>query len=321
MDGQVVHRWSLPYQPGNWGYLLENGNLLYAGNSGKATLPFAGGGGCVMEVDWDGVVVWEYEDANQHHDVSRGVNGNTMVLGWDPIPDGLVPQIQGGVPGTELDGKMYADYIHEVTPEGNVVWEWHAYEALDPKEDVLCSLHERHEWLHTNACTVLPDGNVLTSFRHLDTIGIVDRKTGKFAWKYHNRQMGHQHDPTLLENGNVLVFANGYHNLEAMTGSKIYEIDPRKDEIVWTYATRPAWEFFSGFISSAQRLPNGNTLICEGATGRLFEVTLEGEVVWEYVVPFFADHPRHGYVNCCFRARRYPPGFPGLAGRTLTPQP
>jgi hypothetical protein len=49
---------------------------------------------------------------------------------------------------------------------------------------------------------------------------------------------------------------------------------------------RPIWTFFSHFISSAQRQPNGNTLICEGANGRFFEVTPSGEIVWEYVNPF-----------------------------------
>ncbi len=316
MHGRVMHRWQLPFPPGDWGYLMENGNLLYGGYTAKAPLQFGGVGGVVMEVDWAGNVVWEYADDMQHHDFSRMPNGNTMVLGWEPVPQDMTPLIKGGFPGTELDGQIWSDYFHEVTPDGRVVWEWHAYEALDVEEDVLCPLHERHEWTHVNTCNVLPDGNILTSFRLLNTIAIVDRSTGKLSWKYRGHELGHQHDPTLLDNGNILVFANGMH-ISGTPGSSVYEIDPRRNEVVWEYRTRPAWEFFSSFISGAQRLPNGNTFICEGMTGRLFEVTMDGEVVWEYVNPYFGDHRRHGRVNACFRARRYGPDYPGLSGKEL----
>lgn len=57
-------------------------------------------------------------------------------------------------------------------------------------------------------------------------------------------------------------------------------------ELVWTYAARDRRTFFSGHISGAQRLPNGHTLICSGEQGRMFEVTREGDVVWEYRNPF-----------------------------------
>ncbi len=59
----------------------------------------------------------------------------------------------------------------------------------------------------------------------------------------------------------------------------------------------------------AQRLPNGNTLICEGSFGRIFEVTMEREVVWEYVNPFFVAPPLpegSPPANRVFRAYRYP---------------
>jgi hypothetical protein len=57
-------------------------------------------------------------------------------------------------------------------------------------------------------------------------------------------------------------------------------------------------------VSSAQRLPNGNTLITEGADGRLFEVTTGGDIVWEYVSPYFGtDAPG---TNRVYRAYRLP---------------
>lgn len=63
-----------------------------------------------------------------------------------------------------------------------------------------------------------------------------------------------------------------------------------------------------------------HTLICKGITSLLFEVTMEGEVVWEYVIPYYGEHRVHGTVNPVFRARRYSPDFPGLVGKDLTPE-
>ena len=61
---------------------------------------------------------------------------------------------------------------------------------------------------------------------------------------------------------------------------------------MWQYTAedsgQPPWTFFSSFVSNAQRLPNGNTLITEGMQGRLFQVTPAGQVVWEYLTPYEA---------------------------------
>ncbi|MCO6492648.1 MAG: aryl-sulfate sulfotransferase [Phaeodactylibacter sp.] len=92
----------------------------------------------------------------------------------------------------------------------------------------------------------------------------------------------------------------------------------------WTYPSQPDYSFFSPNISGAQRLPNGNTLICEGRPGRLFEVTYDGQPVWEYVNPVRATGPiaqgMNPSNNDVFRAYRYPPDFPAFEGRTLEPQ-
>jgi hypothetical protein len=117
-------------------------------------------------------------------------------------------------------------------------------------------------------------------------------------------QISGQHDAHLIAEGlpgagNILVFDNqgegGYPPppLSVTGGSRVLEIDPVKQEIVWEYdgesSGRPGWTFLSSFISSARRLPNGNTLIDEGYNGRFFEVTPKGEIVWEYVSPYFGN--------------------------------
>ncbi|NNK57052.1 MAG: thioredoxin, partial [Desulfofustis sp.] len=61
--------------------------------------------------------------------------------------------------------------------------------------------------------------------------------------------------------------------------------------------------FYSPFISSAQRLPNGNTLITEGSGGRIIEVTKDHEIVWEYISPYWG---RQMNINMIYRAYRVP---------------
>ena len=103
------------------------------------------------------------------------------------------------------------------------------------------------------------------------------------------------------------------------------EIDPSDNQIVWEYRGDPPISFFSYHISGADRLPNGNTLICEGAPGRIFEVTPAKDIVWEYINPFLGKSgagvggTTSGFANSVFRAHRYGPDHPALQGRDLDP--
>lgn len=138
-------------------------------------------------------------------------------------------------------------------------------------------------------------------------------------------QLSGQHDAHIIPKGlpgagNILVFDNegpsGFPptHLPSLQGSRILEIDPIKKEIVWQYTSensdRAVWDFFSGFISSARRLPNGNALINEGMNGRMFQVTPAGEIVWEYVNPYFAKQTlssdRTVLTNWVYRAQPVP---------------
>jgi len=306
MSGNIVHRWRLEYRPGDYGYLLDNGNLLVSGRTDKGPVTFGGRSGVVMELDWEGNKVWEYVEDTLHHDFCRMDNGNTMVLGWEAVPLEIARQVKGGIPNTDMERKLWSDYFKEITPGGQTVWEWHHSQHLDPENDAICPIHHRDEWTHTNTCRVLPNGNLMTSFRILDTVGIIDKASGDFTWKWGRGELGHQHDPNLLDNGNVLIFDNGSHRKEeALSTSRVIEVDPRTSEIVWEYRDAPAFNFFSPYISGACRLPNGNTLITEGNLGRMFQVTSEGQVVWEYICPYFPENPIGAETNSVFRARHY----------------
>jgi hypothetical protein len=206
------------------------------------------------------------------------------------------------------------------------------------------------DWLHINSATYVgpnrwfdsgdrrfAPSNVIISSRQASLLAIVARD-GSIAWRLGPdfgasaelrkiRQIVGQHHAHLIPKGlpgagHVLVFDNGGSSgygfaspiapdgvgAFARATSRVLEIDPVTLELVWSYAGP---RFFSTNISSAQRLPNGNTLITEGAGGRVFEITSDGTIVWEYMNPLFAG-PRAS--NDVYRAYRLPYGWiPQLA--------
>jgi uncharacterized protein (UPF0248 family) len=210
-------------------------------------------------------------------------------------------------------GKMYSDYLAEVTRAGNTVWEWRTWEHLDPEADGISEVQApRTMWAQGNSVQELPDGDILASFRPTSTVVRISRNTGKILWKLGPPVVAGQHAPTLLPNGNILIFDNGTHRLDdSMPYSRAIEIDPATNEIVWKYQDYPSWNFFSPRMGIAQRLANGNTLLTESSFGRFFEVTKEGQIVWEYVNPFFGRPFFGGPPGCegnlVFRALRYSP--------------
>lgn len=307
--GDEVHQWKMPHRPGLYGYLLPNGNLFYNGKIPDDSFqPFEMWpnfkGGVMLEADWDGNVLWEYRNGLHHHDARRTESGGVILLGLERVPEELAAKVQGGVPGTGADG-MWADEVVEVDASGDRIWEWHAHEHLDVDTDHILFNDPRDYWSHGNTIVPLPDDKLLLSFRSISTVGIIDKRTGEFDWKLGYDVLTQQHDPNMLPNGNVLVFDNGAHKRELpMTSSRVIEVDPSTNEIVWQYEDRPVFNFFSPFVSGARRLPNGNTLITEGFFGRMFQVTPDGEVVWEYTCPYFPEGAR-GPSNSVFRALHY----------------
>ena len=180
--------------------------------------------------------------------------------------------------------------------------------------------------------------NIIYDGRQTNTTGIIHRKTGKIVWHlgpdYEStkklRKIGvtvglhhaHMIPQGLPGAGNILIFDNGGFggfgapNPSAPYGinnarreySRVIELDPIKMRIVWEYTAntsgyRDMSKFFSDYVSSAQRLPNGNTMIDEGSMGRLFEVTPKGEIVWEYINPYYQKKEKY---NMVYRAYRVP---------------
>ena len=199
-----------------------------------------------------------------------------------------------------------------------------------------------YDWLHVNSATYLgpnkwfdqgdkrfAPNHVLISSREASLLAIIARD-GSIVWRLGPdfsetkelraiRQIIGQHHAHFIPKGlpgegNLMVFDNGgssgygFANPLAPEGrgafaratSRVVEINPVTLELVWSYTNA---RFFSTNISSAQRLPNGNTLITAGAGGRLFEVTREGQIVWEYMFPMFGGA---NASNAVYRSYRVP---------------
>lgn len=148
-----------------------------------------------------------------------------------------------------------------------------------------------------------------------------------------------QHYPHWIQNeltdaGKIMVFNNGnsrgYSSVDIIsppqTSPGVYTYNnttgfgPTSAE--WIYEDPMPSNFFSAILSSGQRLPNGNTLICDGDSGYFFEITPNNEIVWEYVNPDTAsgiltqgDMPSSNNV---FRALKLPYDYPAFTGRNLT---
>ncbi|MCG8632202.1 MAG: aryl-sulfate sulfotransferase, partial [Desulfobacterales bacterium] len=170
---------------------------------------------------------------------------------------------------------------------------------------------------------------------------IISKETGKIVWRLgpdydtspELKKLGWiigQHHAHMIPKGlpgagNIMIFDNGgwagygAPNPLSPTGfrsalrdySRVIEIDPVTLEIKWQFSPGELGlvfpvdynRFYSPFVSSAQRLPNGNTLITEGASGKIFEVTRDHEIVWEYISPYWGKILP---INQVYRAYRVP---------------
>jgi hypothetical protein len=330
MEGRVCHTWhrdeGLAY-----GFLLNNGNLLArtkssAGGSRVAQAALIAGESSksnetgLLELDWDGNIVWQYWHQLVHHDFERLPNGNTLAVHSELLPPDFARGVRGG--RGSLDEPMYGDVVREIDHSGSTVNEWKIWQALDRETDIICPLEPRDRWLHQNALSLTPEGDLLVSFRQIDTIGIVDRLTGKFKWKWGPGKISHQHHPTCLPSGSILLFDNGPHRGDT-TYSRVIEVDPVTNQIEWEYTGDPPISFYSFHISGAERQPNGTTLVTEGAPGRIFEVTADGEIVWEFLNPHRIPSgvpTGSGAPTSVFRAHRYSANHPAFVGKVLDPQ-
>ncbi len=310
MNGEVVHSWQIDTE--RYRGFIHRARML---TNGRLMLLFGHKDivSTVVELDWEGNETWSYTPENfAHHDFCPKEDGSVLLVCTVKVPAEYRAGIEDPV---RRDAEINGDELIEVSRDGEVVWRWvhHEHMDLNACNPVPANLgwmggefnNTLKDWTHTNTVQAIPEnkwydagderfkpGNILQSMRQLDTINIVDRESGKIVWSHkggYNGGLSGQHDSHMIERGlpgagNIIVFDNGaspYKDLAHCGCSYVLEIDPSDNSLAWVYDD--AHRFHARFTASCQRLPNGNTLILESMCARLFEVTPEKEIVWEYI--------------------------------------
>ena len=335
--GQIVKVWHFDDLNIGHAKLLPNGNILLAGTEhGRLkeaeesdhndfsdfdthVLRLGGAETCLREIDFEGNIVWEYKNRRIHHDFYLCDNDDILFPEFVSLDPDFAKTVRGGSRERGINPPLVSDDIVRINRAGEEVGRWHLWQMLDPRRDPIKPLRSRREWTHTNSIELMPDGKLLVSCRNNSRVLIVDPDKHEIVWKLGDPVISLQHHATPLPNGNIQIFDNGAEKPRSIAWSKIIEVDPKTSEIVWTYEAPIREQFWSGHLSSAQRLSNGNVFICEGTSGRLFEITRSGEVVWEWITPFVGGTPGGRLYTWIYRAYRYPAEHPAFAGRDLSP--
>jgi hypothetical protein len=286
MRGQRVHKWQYEYHQafpdaplienahgqGYWRRvaLLDDGSLvgIYEGQG-------------IVKLDRDSKLLWAV-NVGAHHDLEVQPDGSIYFL---ERHEEILPRVHPA-------NKVLHDSIVVLDKDGVEIRRVSILEAVESSNYYPLLRNRRVEGVlfHTNTLEVLDGsladaipafraGNVLLSLAKIDAICVLNMEGPKIEWALADLT-SFQHQPTLLPNGRLLVFDNsGDHE-----HSRVIEVDPRTQQIAWSYAGGDP-PLNTPTCGSAQRLPNGNTLITESEYGRALEVTSAGETVWEYYTP------------------------------------
>ena len=323
MAGGVVNRWTFPVDKediSEYAILLENGDIL-------VIVKFK----YLMRLDWRSRPIWQRKMV-LHHDVAVAPDGTlyTISLAGEAhrglvVRFPLIIHLDSG--GEEIDRWSAYEHMDEIKEKfdqrsfldtildsmlQHMSW-LEVHEKITERGEAIPLLDSKiqYDHFHLNTITVLPDtplgrrdrrfreGNLLICFRNVNQIAVLDGDTMEILWVWGEGVLEWPHHPTMLENGNILLFDNGAFRKY----SRVLELDPITRTVVWQYTGDPPSSFYSYGKGSAQRLPNGNTLICEGDKGRVFEVTQEGDIVWRWLNPM----TRNGRRVQIYRMMRLPP--------------
>ncbi len=321
MHGKVLHSWRYPGGDENGpcpvpvkyfrrARLFKNGDL-------GAILSNCG----LLKIDKNSNLIWAYEQFC-HHDFHVDEEGKIFVL----ISEDL-----------DLPGNDHITYMDELiavlTPDGKEIrrvslWECFKNSFFAPALDQIVSVEvgfgampikpgkkivkdifhvntlEIFDGKHRERSEIFKKGNALISMRNPSMTAIVDMEKEKIVWMM-TGMWKHQHQPTLLDNGNILIFDNEGRN----GNSRVFEFDPLSQKVGWIYRGENLDVFVSKFCGSNQRLPNGNTLITDSVYGRAVEVLPDGTIVWKFVNPHRTGKEKN-HIGTLFEVIRITPDFP-----------
>lgn len=311
-SGVIVHTWTTPYQP-LVAYLEDTGDL-YVSMIAPLKLSEHPGGttGIIERLNWNGETLFHYEDPLMNHDFEVLPDTTIAYTRWDGVPDSFASRIPGGLPTTE--GNVWGNEIVVINQDKEVTWSWRTHEHLSPYDFPINDLVPDTDWTHINSIRYVEDNPFthtsayLLSIRNSSTVIFIDAINGTVLWHSPEGAYSLQHDATYLENGNVLVFDNGLSTKEHgyVPASRAIEINPLTDEIAWKYEGGESlfekYLFASSIAGGTERLSNGNTLITLTTQNRIYEVTSDGKVVWEYASDY---RDADGLLRAVFKARKY----------------
>lgn len=296
MRGEIVHSWSDKTKNSEDFTMIkmcENGDLLaLVGNQN------------ILRLDRNSNTLWK-KKLRCHHDIALDEEGNIWTLinkdrivmtSFVPMPimDNSIVVLTSD--GTIIEEIPLFDILEPLIPEKTY---WHVFFHIPLRypgmirswfaEGFFFNTDMKLDIFHTNRVSILArdidgvckKGDILISVRNLNTIAILDRHDKRINWQWGSGELDRQHHPTLLDNGNILLFDNG----PTRGFSRVIEVEPLSGKIEWEFKARPPEKFFSSTRGACQRLPNGNTLITESNSGHVFEVTSDGKMVWEFYTP------------------------------------
>lgn len=195
-------------------------------------------------------------------------------------------------PGTGVDAAEVTELLASATHSGPLT---RALQLLRQLPGSPCDV------LHTNAVELLDahpaalwdSGHVLVSLRNLDLVAVVDLDAPRVMWSWGEGELSGQHQPSALPSGNLLVFDNGM----TVGRSRVLEVDPATRTIAWEYLADSPGAFFSALASGCERLPGGNVLVTDAQAGRVFEVTRDKRIAWEWTTAKLSSSSRTSRVT------------------------
>jgi hypothetical protein len=295
MEGRILHRWAYDFADAYPDYVEPRGrpgiNVIsrdfwrrcYLYPNGDLLAIYDGFG--MIKLDRDSHLIWAVR-YGCHHDMCVAPDGLIYVITREPR---IIPEI-------DPDRKLLDDFIAVLDPGGHLIRKVSIAEALwrSSYSSLLESVPATPDIFHTNTVQVLDgsqvgrfqafgQGNVLVSIRNINVVGVIDMNTEEMVWAVSGQWLA-QHESTLLPDGNILLLDNKGNN----GMSKVIEFAPCTLRIEWAYEGTPENGFYTESSGAAHRLANGNTLIVESNSGRAFETSRDGRVVWEYYSPYRA---------------------------------
>lgn len=283
MSGKILHTWD--YGKRGWHHVEmdENGDLLGVIQNRA-----------LVKLDWESRVKW-ISKMRYHHDVAVAANGDiyglTRSTEYIDYKSHKIPILNDFIVILSSDGEIkrklsiFSLFGKDVSMESRKKIFERVKDLESQGKEIEVKMGTIFNVFHTNTIEIIEKdiahlakkGDVLICLRNLNKIATIDLEKEEIVWSSKEVDLDMPHQPTRNKN-KILLFDNGRQRKY----SRVIEIDPSTEQIVWEYTGNPMQSFFSATRGGVQRLPNGNTLITESNKAHVFEVTESGKIVWEF---------------------------------------